>query len=143
MGKRIDIKALSAESINEAARELEHYAKKLNALPLKANNALLDSAREEFNDILASPYVTHGRALAITSSVDYGTVQEGKCSGKLTAYGRNETSAYGDFNILLAVEFVKQGFIQCIFDICAQSRVIKRPKVRMIFRAFSQASVHK
>ncbi len=111
MAKTIQI-TLSSESIEQARRELEQYEKKLTALTAKVNNALLDEAKEFFDERKStSSFITPRQAAAITSAVDYGHTSEAESSGTFTAYGRNEHTdpingkTYGDFNILYAVEF--------------------------------------
>lgn len=104
MGKKLTI-TLSEEGIEQIKREIERYEKKLNAITAKVNNALLDAAKEQFEEELSSPFITPRRAAAITSAVDYGTTSNNESSGTFTAIGRVEHTEYGDFNILYAVEF--------------------------------------
>lgn len=99
MPKTISMR-LNSRDVNAAIRELEAYAKRLEKLPVKLNEALLDEAEESFDYYLSD--ATPNRAAAIETEKEEGTFDGETATSRFTARGKTEKTG---FNILMAVEF--------------------------------------
>jgi len=90
-------------AVKELAEDLKSLEKGLNTIPQNIASAAVKHAENYFNGYMST--ASPGRQAVINASSALVDTEKGKATGRLTATGETKHNEYGDFNILMAVEF--------------------------------------
>ena len=94
---------LTESAIAEMIADLEKLREGLNIIPTNIVSNGIKNAETYFNAHLTG--ATPGRQAAINVTSSLTNAGKGTATGRLTATGETKHNDYGDFNILMAVEF--------------------------------------